>query len=232
MAWLRSSSLIFLVLAGIGNGAQAASAAPMQLAKVDERSQIPAIKALEIPTLISQLPPAKKPAKPLPVKSMKLGGMTLQFIEAQVRQVLGAPSSVRESDNPSLGGKERYLSYFKNGIQGVQLIQSAKTGQYQVFSILAIDSAASTSDGIKPGDPVDKLIKTYGTPSFVENVGNVDTLSYISEDGTPAELAFTVLLDTNRITEVRLSRRANLAGQSPEIPPQVSPPAQRPKQTR
>jgi hypothetical protein len=164
-----------------------------------------AISLLEAPPTPAH--PAPKAAIPLPAARMELGGIRLEFTEAQVRQKLGPPSQVDELDNPLLGGKERYLLYMKQGIQGVQLIQDAKTKQYQVFSVLAIDAAAATPDGVKPGDPVATLLRLYGPPAAVENQGNVDTLYYKSDQGIPSELAFTVPADTNRITEIRLSRR-------------------------
>jgi outer membrane protein assembly factor BamE (lipoprotein component of BamABCDE complex) len=226
MAGLRSLMLIFTAL--IGTASSVESTAFSSGFSAD--SQIKGVKttiSLSTPTnsLQANQPPAQEQAKPLSAKSMELGGMTLQFTEDQVRQKLGTPSQVNESDNPLLGAKERYFVYFKNGIQGVQLIQDAKTGKYQVVSILAIAAPASTPEGIKPGDPLDKLLKTYGKPSSVYNMGNVDTLYYLSDDGIPAELSFTVLLDTNRITEVGLSRRNLLNSKSKAIAPQAPQPS-------
>ncbi len=144
--------------------------------------------------------PAKSP--PLSVESLSLGGISLQFTEAEVRQQLGEPEEVNESDNPLLG-QERYLYYNRQGIHGVQLIKDKKTGQFQVYSITAKNSTAATRDGIRIGDARQKLQQTYGVPASIENQGNLIVLYYISK-AIPAEFAFTILLDTDKITAINL----------------------------
>jgi hypothetical protein len=167
------------------------------------------------PRTIAGIPPTNQPsgkANSLRPESFELGGISLESTEDQIRSMLGEPEEVRTLDNAILRGEERYLSYFKQGIRGVQLIKDAKTGQFQVYSVLAIGKEAATRDGIRVGDPSQKLLTTYGYPTSVETQGNVDTLHYYFSDGRPEMLSFTVVQDSDRITEIELSRRSSLIG--------------------
>lgn len=151
----------------------------------------------------------------LSMQTLKLGDISLLSTEAQVRAALGQPASVKDSNNPLIGGDERYLFYEKNGINAVQLVKHKATGQFVVFSVLVSDAGAATHKGIQVKDPVQKVIAAYGKPSSVEAQGDtVDVLYYATSD-KQAYIAFTVLGD--RVTEIMMSRQVALESQTPTI---------------
>jgi hypothetical protein len=110
--------------------------------------------------------------QPLTIDTMRLGGISLQFTESQVRAALGQPQTVDENDNPLIGAQERYLYYNKNGIHGIQLIKEKSSGQFVVFSVLANNVGAASQNGIQVKDSRKKLIKVLGQPSSIQNQGD------------------------------------------------------------
>jgi hypothetical protein len=159
---------------------------------------------------IAQLP-NRQPTQSIPLASasLEVGGISVLFTEAQLKQRLGQPKEVTNENN--MFGVRRYLYYGKNGIHGIYVIKERNSKQFRFCSMLVNGAPSATHDGIRVGDPSQKVIATYGNPASVWQQGDGEILYYRTVANS-AELAFTVT--DGKVTQIQLSRSVNHDGQT------------------
>jgi hypothetical protein len=177
-----------------------ASIASTSLATVDDR-----ISGFSPSRLAQNRDSSAPPSKPLSLKSLAVGGISISSSEAQVRSILGKPQQIDSIYNDILSSKQRFLYYNKRGIHGITFNQNLKSGKFEFFSLLVNDVGSATSDGIKVGNTRQQLLNVYGTPSSIQQQGDDMEIVNYSSTANSADFSFTLFHD--RITEIRLERR-------------------------
>ncbi|BAY24440.1 hypothetical protein NIES2100_42350 [Calothrix sp. NIES-2100] len=129
------------------------------------------------------------------IERLGIGGIKLDMPEAQVINILGNPVNVENQFMPAIG-KVRTLKYA--GIT-VDLAENAQGNNFTVYQIKATAAQYATLDGVKVGDILSTVMKTYGNTD-VNKEENLTRLNYSIETPSPAGLNFMV--DNGKVTEI------------------------------
>jgi hypothetical protein len=137
----------------------------------------PAIALPSYPTANYQIAQDTE-AQGIPYHRVGIGGITLGMTEAEVRTILGQPIK-QEKDVylPIAGDYSRTLRYA--GLS-IDLLEDSRDGKFYVYQLEATTPEYATIDGIRVGDPVEKVMATYGDIAGDNDTGfsyNVDSES-------------------------------------------------------
>ena len=131
--------------------------------------------------------------KGIPYHRVGIGGITLGMTEAEVRTILGQPIK-QEKDVyiPIAGDYSRTLRYA--GLN-IDLLEDPRDGKFYVYQLEATTPEYATIDGVRVGDPVEKVMAIYG------NLDGDDTgFSYKVDSESP--VFFNISIKNGVVTNI------------------------------
>ncbi|MEI6427835.1 MAG: hypothetical protein WCO45_05505 [Pseudanabaena sp. ELA607] len=140
------------------------------------------------------------PAQGIAYHRVGIGGITLSMSERDVKRILGQPIQ-QEKDVylPIAGDYTRTLRYA--GLKVDLLARPGSRDQFYVYQIEATSSQYATTDGIRVGDGIDKVMLTYGKIDRDRVASeSEEVLSYKVE--YPSPVFFNIVLQNGIVTRI------------------------------
>jgi hypothetical protein len=138
----------------------------------------------------------------LTIDRLGIGGVKIGALDPQIRRVLGKPQSVKEVYSPGNDAKVRSLKYSQINIDLVEESAPEKKGSFSVFNITTTSRKFPTLGGVRVGDRLAKVTKTYGKPSRESKKGNVTYVSYDAEIKNFSNSGFVFKIEKDKVTEI------------------------------
>jgi len=125
-------------------------------------------------------PPAASPGR-VPAAKAAIAGLTIATKENEVRKILGTPLRVSVEKGEITGELETRFFY-----RGVEVL----TVSGEVYNVVCKTPDYATPDGARVGQPLAKIIETYGTGETI--LGDEETRVRYNIPGTDRYLVFHV----------------------------------------